>query len=148
MGRHIHGMSGTPTHMAWVGMRQRCLNPSGNRYHRYGGRGIKVCERWLESFENFLADMGESPIGMSLDRIDNDGDYEPNNCRWADDSEQNRNRSIAKIVTAQGITMTLPEWSDKTGIPQHVLRNRLYRDGWDTDRAVSTPVKYKGDNYG
>lgn len=92
--RHGHSRRGraSRTFTTWVGMRQRCSNPNGNRWAEYGGRGIKVCERWLNDFENFLADMGEKPVGMSLDRIDVNGDYEPNNCRWATFQVQAQNR--------------------------------------------------------
>lgn len=89
-----HGMVGTPTYNTWVKMKERCTNPNDKRYSDWGGRGIKVCDRWLDSFENFLEDMGEKPEGLSLDRIDNNGDYEPNNCRWADNSIQKFNSRI------------------------------------------------------
>ena len=87
-----HGGSHTKEYRVWERMRIRCNNPNRADYERYGGRGIKVCARWMESFSNFLADMGTVPAGKSLDRINNDGDYEPSNCRWATASEQNRNR--------------------------------------------------------
>lgn len=86
-----HGLTGSPTYNTWASMKQRCLNPNSPKYRLYGGRGITICDRWLK-FENFLADMGERPPGLTLDRIDNDGDYEPGNCRWATSTQQIANR--------------------------------------------------------
>lgn len=90
--RHGHGRNGnkTPTYRSWNAMLCRCTHPTNKMYHAYGGRGITVCERWM-TFANFLADMGERPAGLTLDRINNDGNYEPDNCKWATRSEQNSN---------------------------------------------------------
>lgn len=91
----LHGQYGTPTNRIWNSLRNRCNNPNNKDYSKYGGRGIKVCKRW-EKFENFLEDMGEKPANLSIDRIDNDGNYEPGNCRWATASEQMSNQQRHK----------------------------------------------------
>jgi len=91
--RHtVHGMTGSPTFVVWMNMKSRCQNPLNEAYEAYGGRGISICKRWLESFDNFYADMGEKPVGLTLDRINNDGNYEPDNCRWATWKQQANNR--------------------------------------------------------
>lgn len=118
-----HGRSNTTLHNIWSGMRQRCENPNSDVFHNYGGRGIKVCERW-HVFENFVSDMGERPPGMSIDRIDNDGDYCPENCRWASSVVQVRNRRITLAYEHNGVTLTIKEWGEKIGVPYKVMHHR------------------------
>lgn len=98
-GNYKHGFTGTPEFDAWRNMLKRCTNPNARSYHNWGGRGIKICDRWLESFENFLADMGKRPHPkLSLERIDNDKGYEPSNCKWATRKEQNNNKRGKKLT--------------------------------------------------
>lgn len=92
-GMVTHGMTNTPIYKTWKRMKDRCSNPNNKNYKYYGGRGIKVCDRWVNSFENFYEDMGDKPKGLVIDRINNDGNYEPNNCRWVTITENNRNKS-------------------------------------------------------
>lgn len=141
MGRanRTHGMRRSPEWDVWSSMRNRCLNPRAQAYALYGGRGIKVCDRWKESFEAFLADMGPRPSpDHSLDRIDNDGDYEPGNCRWACRLTQGNNRRTSRYLTHGGRTQTLMEWSRETGLGYSTIRERLRR-GWDVSAALTTP---------
>jgi len=123
--RHkTHGMTGSPTYRTWCSMRKRCEDKTDDHYKWYGARGITVCERW-SSFENFLSDMGVRPRGMSLDRIDNDGPYSPENCRWATQKEQMQN--TRKSVTFEG--KTIQEWSEQLGIKYHTLTYRMRKHG-------------------
>ena len=120
-----HGMTETPEYNIWCLMKRRCGNPRCRAYPRYGGRGITVCERWLHSFENFYADMGPRPsIKHSLDRIDNDLGYSPENCRWATAREQAYNTRDTTLITHNGRTLNLAEWSNETGISVKLLRSR------------------------
>jgi hypothetical protein len=134
-----HGMSGTPTYETWASMISRCTNQNSNRYHTHGGRGIKVCSRWL-SFENFFADMGTKPENLSLDRIDNNGDYEPSNCRWATSSEQAVNRRSTRMFDYGGESLCLKSLAQKVGIKRLTLTKRL-KCGWPLSKALSTPVR-------
>lgn len=136
-----HGRWKSPTYSTWTAMKARCLNPSRPNYSDYGGRGITVCERWL-SFENFLADMGHKPPGKSIERLNNDKGYEPGNCCWATEVEQQRNKRSVRHITAHGKTQTIPEWSAERGISQTVIYQRLH-NGWAPDVAVTaTPRQY------
>lgn len=114
----------TREYVTWVRMRDRCNNPNHPAYHNYGGRGIKVCQRW-DLFENFLADMGERPSDGTIDRIDTNGGYCPENCRWLDIRSQQRNRRNNRIITAFGVTATLVEHCERVGIKVPTAHNRL-----------------------
>lgn len=124
---HGHTAKGKPskTYIKWQGMKTRCCNPNNSKFKYYGARGIKVCDRWLDSFENFLADMGECPENMTIDRIDNNGDYEPGNCRWVTLTEQSRNRSNVKQFTINGKTQCLNQWIKEVGMTFNKARRRL-----------------------
>jgi hypothetical protein len=136
-----HGDSGTPEYRIWCGMHKRCYNPNWKQYADYGGRGIKVCDRWRKSYANFLADIGRRPSpNHSLDRIDHDGDYSPENCRWATAVEQARNRRMARMLTYGGETMCLSAWAERYSLRAQTLGRRL-RAGWDAERALTTPVE-------
>lgn len=120
-------------------MRTRCKNPNRNRWHVYGGRGVSVCKRW-DVFANFAADMGPPPFeGASIDRIDNDADYGPDNCRWATAKEQNRNKRNNRLVTHDGQTLCITEWSERTGLSRRIIAARL-NGGWPVDFALSAPA--------
>lgn len=122
-----HDQSHTPTYKIWTGMRGRCATKRGAKHDRYGGRGIHVCERW-DVFEHFMADMGPRPSSLhSIDRIDNDGNYEPTNCRWATSDEQNGNRRNTLLVTIDGVTKPAFFWAKEYGIHRATFQGRIYR---------------------
>ena len=125
------------THAIWRGMLARCRNPKAKDFPRYGARGISVCDRWL-SFDAFLADMGERPAGLTLERRDSTGNYCPENCCWATLKEQARNRRSNVQVTYCGHTATVAEWAERTGLERKTLEYRI-RTGWSPDRALTTP---------
>jgi hypothetical protein len=137
-----HGQSKTSLYKIWNNMKQRCTNPSGPRWSKYGGRGITVCERWASSFENFAADMGPRPSpAHSIDRINNNGNYEPGNVRWATTAEQNRNTSRNIKVTINGKTRVMKDAAIDAGISPVTLRDRV-RSGVRIDRALQTKPRY------
>ncbi len=136
-GRLKHGRSESPEYCAWKAMKQRCYNSKHPEYRNWGGRGIRVCRSWLRSFEAFFADMGERPgPGYSLDRIDNDGDYRPGNCRWTTDGVQGNNRRDNIRLAYRGETHTLSEWSRRLGIPRNTLDKRV-KTGKSADVCLS-----------
>ncbi|HEX2879499.1 MAG TPA: hypothetical protein VHO25_08170 [Polyangiaceae bacterium] len=127
----------TPEYNSYRGILDRCLNPNSTAFPHYGGRGITVCQRWQESFENFLADVGRRPAPRySIDRINVNGNYEPTNCRWADDKTQASNKTTRRVIHAKGKSLSLSEWSKETGLPIGTIHWRLAQ-GWDADRAVT-----------
>ncbi len=127
------------TYRAWRGILNRCNNPNVERYPEYGGRGITVCDRW-GTFEAFLDDMGESPDGMSIDRIDVNGNYEPSNCRWATNTEQSHNKRNSRLITYNGETKCASEWCRLFNHEPSVFRNRLKR-GWSIHEAITKPSR-------
>lgn len=148
-----HGESSrrTPEYRAYAAMIQRCTNVRNPAYKDYGGRGISVCSRWLNSYEAFLEDMGRKPNQeYSLDRIDNARGYSPENCRWATRKEQNRNTRQNTCVAFNGETLPLSAWAERMGIPYGSLRSRL-RYGWPIDKALTQPVNktktHKGNSH-
>jgi hypothetical protein len=136
-----HGFTGTKVYKAWSAMRERCVNTKHPEYANYGGRGIAVCERW-QSFDNFLADVGEPRKWESIDRIDVNGDYEPANCRWATSVEQNRNTRSNRLLTMDGVTYCVAEWSERLGIKHATIMSRL-RAGWSDRDALTCPIRRK-----
>lgn len=133
-----HGQSLEPEYYVWKTMKVRCRNPKSKGYRRYGARGITVCERWL-SFDVFFTDMGKRPSPKhQLDRIDNDGPYSPENCRWATPQQQGRNRSTNRLITFNGETLTATEWGERRGLARGTIAKRL-RAGWSLERALLEP---------
>lgn len=137
--RRTHGGTGTPEYRSWTSMLRRCSDPKAVGYHRYGGRGIKVCERW-QKFENFLEDMGSRPEGTTLDRYpDQDGNYEPSNCRWATYSEQAENMSTTVLITANGKCQSVSAWARELGVSSRAIHYRLSR--MTPEEAINRPFR-------
>jgi len=138
MKTHGHTVNGklSKTYQTWVNMRERCFNNKVDRYKNYGGRGISVCDRWANSFDNFLNDMGEKPNGMTIERIDVNANYSKENCRWATAQEQAKNKTNTRLISYNGLTLTTQEWAKKIGISFSCLRVRLHRN-WPIEKALS-----------
>lgn len=132
-----HGMSRTKEWHAWCNMRARCADPNHQSYHNYGGRGIRVCQSWMESFDNFFSDMGIAPPGTTIDRIDNDGDYSPTNCRWTSRKEQARNTRRNRIVQARGKSQCVAAWAEELSVPYDAVRDRLDR-GMNPEEVIES----------
>lgn len=135
-----HGMTHTPTHTSWRKMKERCTNSGSDKWRYYGGRGILLCDRWL-TFEPFLEDMGVKPSpNHSIDRIDNDGNYEPSNCRWATRDEQLANRSDNVFVSFHGERLTIGQLAKRYGLDHETVRKRSLR-GETEDHLVRRPYE-------
>lgn len=142
MAKHeMHGMRWTRGYHIWLSMKDRCLNQKSANYHNYGGRGIAVCERWRNSFSAFHADMGDAPNGRSLERVNNDGPYSPDNCIWAVKKVQANNTRGNRRITLGGKTKTLAQWSEDSGIDRFAIADRLNR-GWKVSDAIRIPVRH------
>jgi hypothetical protein len=144
----IHGHSTredmSDTYVIWCGIKTRCFNENEPAYKNYGARGITMCDRWKDSFENFLEDMGERPSKKhSIDRIDNEKGYEPGNCKWATRAEQARNNRRNVWIEYNGKKMVLTDWAKEYNIPMKTLRYRLQTAKWTIEKALTTPIKGK-----
>lgn len=133
-----HGLSHTRTYRIWFEMQRRCGDRGHHAYKDYGGRGITVCERW-QSFGAFLEDMGEAPKGLSLDRRDNDRGYSPENCRWATQTVQCRNKRNNRLLTFEGKTQCSKAWAEELKIPRTRIEARIDRLGWSVEDALTIP---------
>ena len=141
--RTTHGHAHRPVYLVWQNMKARCLNPKHKSWDRYGGRGINVCDRWKDSFINFIEDMGELPFcGAELDRVDNNKGYSKENCRWATRKEQTNNTSRNVFMTINEKTHTIAGWAEQSGLPHGVIMKR-FRRGTPQDR-IFDPISRHG----
>jgi len=137
-----HGMSNTPEFSTWRNIKKRCYCVNNISYKNYGGRGIKVCEEWLHSFETFYKDMGKRPSNKhSIERIDNMDDYTPENCLWATHKEQGNNRRDNVIITFQNKTQTMTQWAEEIGISKETLWNRINNLSWSIEKSLTEPLR-------
>jgi hypothetical protein len=134
-----HGYTKYKMYKVWESMHSRCYNPNNERYKDYGARGIRVCAAWHD-FANFHKDIGDNKEGLTLDRIDNNADYSPSNCRLATYREQNRNKRNSKFLTYNGLTLCVAEWADRIGMSKYTLYGRIDA-GWSTARILTTPPR-------
>ena len=142
--RERHGMKNTPEYKAWVDMKERCYNPKNDRYKNYGARGIAVCDEWKNSFISFYSYIGEKPepkSEYSLNRVDNNKNYEPSNIEWSTREEQANNKTTSKYLTYDGVTQTETQWAREKGTTREVIRARIDNYGWSVEKALTTPFK-------
>jgi hypothetical protein len=136
-----HGLSHSRTYRIWCKVKERCENPKCKSFADYGGRGITIWKEWSDNFDLFYSDMGgPCPAGLEIDRIDNDGNYEPGNCRWATRKEQANNKRSNRLIQFQGTTRTLAEWSEITGVDYKTLHTRL-SNGWSVDKTLGKAAR-------
>lgn len=133
-----HGKTKNRVYTIWKAMCRRCAKESAAEFANYGGRGISVCERW-KKFENFLEDMGEPPDGLTIERVDNEGNYDLSNCRWATYKDQLNNRRNSRFLEAFGKRQTMQQWAEEMKMPTTTLKNRIDRAGWPVERALTEP---------
>jgi len=138
---HGYSRNKMPEYKTWIQMKQRCYNKNSDNYDLYGGRGITVCDRWLNSFETFLADMGHKPSKeYTIDRENVNGHYEPSNCKWATPKEQSRNKRNNVLLTYNGETLCVSEWCERLNINKHTVLSRINKQNWSIEKALSTPI--------
>lgn len=135
---HGYAIKRASVYRSWEAMKRRCLSAKDHAFKDYGGRGIKVCDRW-NSFVNFLSDMGEGKKGWQLERVNNNGNYEPENCVWALPKHQNRNRRNNRLIRINGADVPLGAVAEKIGMPYQTLWVRIVRNKWPVEKAISTP---------
>lgn len=135
-GRRTHGRYRTKSYIVWTAMKGRCNNPNNHKYKQYGGRGIVVCRGWNESFENFYADMGDPPAGLTLERKDVNGNYEPSNCCWATHKVQGNNHRKHIRVSVSGVEMNLSQACERLGLSYTTVYSRMFAYGWSEQRAL------------
>jgi len=143
--RRYYNKKPIPEVKSWQQMKDRCLNKRHHCFHRYGGRGITIDDSWLD-FDNFFKDMGHRPIGYSLDRIDNNGNYCKSNCRWSDKKTQSTNTSQCKYFSYKGDKLTISQIAEKMGCNHQTISERIKR-GWDIKKIMSTPIRNGNNQY-
>lgn len=134
-----------PEYQAWADIVKRCTNSRNREFENYGGRGISVCQEWRHSFPRFLLDVGLRPTPFhTIDRIDNEGNYEPGNVRWSLMTEQANNKRTNHRLTISGVTMTVRQWANHAGLKLSTLHSRIFTYRWEPERAIAAPVRRWG----